>query len=132
MEYLKNIFFYFKEYLKYCLKATDEYSIHSPLIFDLYNNIKTKNIEQEIKDYFSKDVVVELYDYDSIIQKLKEYKVIIIIIKDIHKTANKSSIWEKIKRMENVAFVSVDFFRLGVIIKTESVLKRQHYILKRK
>lgn len=130
MEYLKSIFFYLKEYFKYCLKATDEYSVHSPLIFDLYNNIKTKNIEQGIKEYFSKDVVVELFDYESVIRELKENKVIIIIIKDIRKTANKSSTWDKITRIENVAFVSIDFFRLGVIIKTESVLKRQHYILK--
>ncbi len=126
------MFFYLKEYIKYCLKATNEYSVHSPLIFDLYSKIKTKNIEQSIKKYFSKDIVIELSDYGSVIQKLRENKIIIIIIKDIHKTAGNYSVWEKINRIEKVAFVSIDFFSVGVIIKTESLLKRQHYILKRK
>lgn len=126
------MFFYLKEYIKYCLKATNEYSVHSPLIFDMYSKIKAKNIEEGIKEYFAKDMVIELSDYNTIIQKLRENKIIIIIIKDIHKTTGNYSVWEKINRIEKVAFVSIDFFSLGVIIKTESLLKRQHYILKSK
>lgn len=126
------MFFYLKEYIKFCLRATNEYSVHSPLIFDMYSKIKAKNIEQGIKKYFAKDIVIELSDYDIIIQKLIENKSIIIIIKDIHKATGNYYVWEKINRIENVAFVSIDFFSIGVIIRTESLLKRQHYILKRK
>ncbi|MDO5760383.1 MAG: hypothetical protein Q4Q06_05105 [Bacteroidota bacterium] len=132
MMQVKDMFFYFKEYLRYSLRAKDEYSVHSPLIFNLYTKVKKRNIKEEITKYFGQSLVVQTEDYQTIKDKLRENNPIIIIINDIHKRSSLFSLWKRVLEKEEIVFASIDFFSCGIIVRNERLLRRQDYILKRK
>ncbi len=117
------------------MRAKDEYAVHSPLIFDFYTKAikgNKKDIKTRIQNYFNKDIVTELYDYNEIVQKITKNGTLVIIMENIHRSLKNNSLWQKIIRMENIAFTSMDLFCLGILIKNEKLLKRQHYVLRRK
>jgi len=135
MSRIKDNFFYITGYFKYCMRAKDEYAVHSPLIFDFYTKAikgNKKDIKTRIQNYFNKDIVTELYDYNEIVQKITKNGTLVIIMENIHRSLKNNSLWQKIIRMENIAFTSMDLFCLGILIKNEKLLKRQHYVLRRK
>lgn len=131
-EKIFDFFFKTKEYIFYSLKAKDEYSVHSPLVFDFYTTaIKNSklSLKEKIGKYFS-SFTIEEYDSFSLIQPQlqEENPNVIIIIENIHSDISNHKQWKKICELNDI-FTSIDFFSLGLIIKSSKLIKRQHYIL---
>lgn len=131
-EKIFDFFFKTKEYIFYSLKAKDEYSVHSPLVFDFYTTtVKNSklSLKEKIGKYFS-SFTIEEYDSFSLIQPQlqEENPNVIIIIENIHSDISNHKQWKKICELNDI-FISIDFFSLGLIIKSSKLIKRQHYIL---
>lgn len=121
-----------KEYIVYLLKAKDEYAIHSPLVFEFYTKaVKNSDLllKEKIIKYFSNYAVEECISSKFIDSKIKEdNNNIIIIVDNIHSNINNNKQWKEVCESNDV-FTSIDFFSLGLIIKSNKLIKRQHYIL---
>lgn len=121
-----------KEYIVYLLKAKDEYAIHSPLVFEFYTKaVKNSDLllKEKIIKYFSTYAIEECNSSKFIDSKIKEENNnIIIIVDNIHSNINNNKQWEEVCESNDV-FTSIDFFSLGLIIKSNKLIKRQHYIL---
>lgn len=131
-EKIFDFFFKTKEYIFYFLKAKDEYSVHSPLVFDFYTTaVKNSklSLKEKIGKYFS-SFTIEEYDSFSLIQPQlqEENPNVIIIIENIHSDISNHKQWKRLCELDDV-FTSIDFFSLGLIIKSSKLIKRQHYIL---
>lgn len=131
-EKIFDFFFKTKEYILYLFKAKDEYSVHSPLVFDFYTTtVKNSklSLKEKIGKYFS-SFTIEEYDSFSLIQPQlqEENPNVIIIIENIHSDISNHKQWKKICELNDI-FISIDFFSLGLIIKSSKLIKRQHYIL---
>lgn len=131
-EKIFDFFFKTKEYILYLFKAKDEYSVHSPLVFDFYTKaVKNSklSLKEKIGKYFS-SFTIEEYDSFSLIQPQlqEENPNVIIIIENIHSDISNHKQWKKICELNDI-FISIDFFSLGLIIKSSKLIKRQHYIL---
>ncbi len=129
---MSDLLFKLKEYIIYVYKAKDEYSIHSPLVFDFYTKAikhKKSSVCQRTTDYFTKTCIEKSNDFDFIDSSLKqEDKNIVIIIENIHSNKNNSALWKSICEI-NSNFASLDFFSTGVLIKDTRLIKRNHSIL---
>lgn len=114
------------------LKAKDEYAIHSPLVFEFYTKaVKNSDLllKEKIIRYFSTYAVEECNSSKFIDSKIKEEtNNIIIIVDNIHSNINNNKQWKEVCESNDV-FTSIDFFSLGLIIKSNKLIKRQHYIL---
>lgn len=131
-EKIFDFFFKTKEYILYLFKAKDEYSVHSPLVFDFYTKaVKNSklSLKEKIGKYFS-SFTIEEYDSFSLIQPQlqEENPNVIIIIENIHSDISNHKQWKRLCELDDV-FTSIDFFSLGLIIKSSKLIKRQHYIL---
>lgn len=131
-EKIFDFFFKTKEYIFYSLKAKDEYSVHSPLVFDFYTTaVKNSklSLKEKIGKYFSSFAIEDCNSFSLINSKLQEESDnIIIIIENIHSNIRNHKQWKKICELNDI-FISIDFFSLGLIIKSSKLIKRQHYIL---
>jgi len=128
-------FFKQKQRIKYYFNKKDEYSIHSPFMFDLY--IKTikenrKNPQKLIKK------LEEEYGKDSIIQISCDYNVFqethkqdtenkILIIENPYKNKDTYQDFKKIIH-DPRTIVSIDFFKIALIFQNHK-LSPQHYCL---
>lgn len=127
--------FQLKQRLKHYFKKKDEYSIHSPFMFDLYN--------KTIKKYRNKPTKLilklkEEYGIENILQITCEYNIYqeiqnqttedtIIIVKKPYK--NKATCQEFQKIITDPrAIVSIDFFKIAIILQNHK-LSPQYYCL---
>ena len=125
-EKIFDFFFKTKEYIFYSLKAKDEYSVHSPLVFDFYTTT-VKNSKLSLKE--TSFAIEDCNSFSLINSKLQEESDnIIIIIENIHSNIRNHKQWKRLCELDDV-FTSIDFFSLGLIIKSSKLIKRQHYIL---
>lgn len=135
-----NILFYIKSFISYSLKAKDEYSLHSPFMFDFFvNGVKAKwsvGFIDRVLSYF-KSVGIEwvLVDRNSFCEREIESLDFspsnkAIIFKGIHSNKDKEFLWKSLNNSE-ACRVCCDFFSYGIVFLTDKPLRKQSYILRR-
>ena len=154
-------FFYTKQYLRYKLSAKDEYSLHSPLMFDFFTKgLKKsyKNNDISFDSYFENVIpkskrkrkflfkvfeyfksqgfqVIYVQNEDFTLEKLedlKSYKLnTAIVIEKIYKEREKLTLWKEIKTNKEFK-LCCDFFDFGLVLLTDRPLKKQNYILRKR
>lgn len=137
---LKSLCFVIREYSLYRIKSKDEYSLHSPLIFELYTCCIAKdkrNIRDKITDFFAKDCPIEKlestnYDPEKLLKEIATKDDIVIIVEKIHQTRQAKEKWQKVLSDDRTVRVTIDFFSCGVIIRNKRFRQKQDYILKQK
>lgn len=156
-----SIFFYTKQYLIYKLSAKDEYSLHSPLMFDFFtkglkkscrnkdvsfdscfenlipNNKRKRKFLFKVFEYFKSQGFQVIYvpNKDFTLEKLEVLKNckpnMAIVIEKIYKEREKLMLWKEIKANKEFK-LCCDFFDFGLVLLTERPLKKQNYVLRKK
>ena len=136
-------FFELKHYISYLLRAKDEYSLHSPFVFAFYNALIKR--KKQPKGFKKQQIIcqtqISLPSY-KLIQSNEEYTIKdiadkiknpynIIIIDNQYKTQNDYLKFQDLKALP-YEFISLDFFSFVLIISNPKILKKQHYLLKKK
>ncbi len=156
-----DFLFFLKSYTCYKFKAKDEYSLHSPFMFDFFvNGLKKACKDSEIvfnEEIFvnapksksarkflfktisylqSKDIEILYIDKDNFVQdKLEKINNCnnntAIIIEGIYKDKSKNELWKSLQDNKDIK-LCCDFFSFGIIFLTDKPLKKQNYILRKK
>ena len=119
-------------YLKYHWKAQGKYHLHSPLVFELYENVLEKACEiprctRNDNSFFEElDKNLKAFVNDNPLVFNDEDAV--MIVKDIHRNKQNEADWERLKNDEKVR-LSIDCWRFGMIFVMDRI-KKEHYILK--
>ena len=154
-------FFYTKQYLIYKLSAKDEYSLHSPLMFDFFtkglkkscknkdiffdscleklipNNKRKRKFLFKVFEYFKSQGFQVIYvpNKDFTLEKLEVLKNckpnMTIVIEKIYKEREKLMLWKEIKTNKDFK-LCCDFFDFGLVLLTDRPLKKQSYVLRKK
>lgn len=154
-------FLYTKQYLRYKLSAKDEYSLHSPLMFDFFTkglkkSCKSKDISFDscfeslipnskrkrkflfkVFEYFKSQGFQVIYvpNEDFTLAKLEVLKNCktntAIVIEKIYKEREKITLWKEIKANKDFK-LCCDFFDFGLVLLTDRPLKKQNYVLRKK
>lgn len=154
-------FFYTKQYLKYKFLSKDEYSLHSPLMFDFFtkglkkscknkdisfdscleklipNNKRKRKFLFKVFEYFKSQGFQVIYvpNKDFTLEKLEVLKNckpnMAIVIEKIYKEREKLMLWKEIKANKEFK-LCCDFFDFGLVLLTDRPLKKQNYVLRKK
>lgn len=119
-------------YLKYRRKAQGKYHLHSPLVFELYEEVLEKAYAvphfarndkafYEALDKYLKDFITD----NPLIFKEDD---VVMIVKDIHRGKQNEEDWERLISDKKVK-LSIDCWKFGMIFVMDR-LKKEHYILK--
>lgn len=136
----KHILFHSKQRIWYAFHSKDEYSIHSPFLFDLFTKglkQKHKPIEDKICEYLKHKmpiVSLNIKDADSntVNNILHKEDEIAIIISQIRKTPEYFSQWRNIVNKQQNNIFTLEFYKVGVIIQSSKFLRSQHLVLKKR
>lgn len=119
-------------YLKYRRKAQGKYHLHSPMVYELYENVLEK--ADEVPRCARNDDAF----YEALDEKLKTFindnplifkdNDEVMIVKDIHRDKQNEADWERLRADEKVR-LSIDCWRFGMIFVMNRI-KKEHYILK--
>ncbi|MBO7276671.1 MAG: hypothetical protein J6U84_01775 [Bacteroidales bacterium] len=156
-----DFLFFLKSYTCYKFKAKDEYSLHSPFMFDffvnglkkpckskdIYFDSKLKNIIPKSKSlrkflfkafqYFkSQDIEVVYVKKDDFsldcIENFKSYSSnTAIVIEGIYKNKSNYNLWKSLQANQDFKICS-DFFDFGFVFLTDKPLKKQNYVLRKR
>ena len=156
-----DFLFFLKNYICYKFNAKDEYSLHSPFMFDFFvNGLKKpcknsdiafneeifvnipkskssrKFLFKTVSYLQSKDIEILYIDKDNFVQdKLEKIKNCnnntAIIIEGIYKDKSKNELWKSLQDNKDIK-LCCDFFSFGIIFLTDKPLKKQNYILRKK
>jgi hypothetical protein len=139
---MKNHIFKILQYISYSIRAKDEYSLHSPFVYDFYANFikrkktlkgsKKQQILCHIKTYLADyDIVTlkELKDYDNIKNSIKN-PFTILLIEGIHNSKKSLELKNQIINDDN-HHITIDFFSVFLVINNPNIINNQNYILKK-
>jgi hypothetical protein len=156
-----DFLFFLKNYICYKFNAKDEYSLHSPFMFDFFVNglkkpCKSKDICFDSKietiipknkclrkflfrafQYFKSQNIEVVYvkneDFSlDCVENFKSYNSnTAIVIEGIYKDVNKLEIWKRIKANRDFK-ICCDFFDFGFVFLTDKPLKKQNYVLRKR
>lgn len=156
-----DFLFFQKSYLCYKFKAKDEYSLHSPFMFDFFVNglkLSCKNSDivfspemearipkaKFLREFLfktfrylkSKEIDLIYIDSESFVKEnLEQIKncnsETAIVIEGIYNDKLKNELWKSLQADENFK-ICCDFFYFGIIFITDKPLKKQNYILRKK
>lgn len=124
-----------KQRIKYYFNKKDEYSIHSPFMFDLYikmikeNRKNPQKLISKLKEEYGKENILRIPCQYTIFQEIQNQitQETILIIEDPYK--NKSTYQDFLKIIHDPrAIVSIDFFKIALIFQNHK-LSPQHYCL---
>ncbi len=126
--------------LHYWLHAKNQYSIHSPFIFDLYRHVlftrnNTKHFFAHSRysqlcymfaNYYNLNIVKQS-DFYTLLQGNSSINKV-LIFKKPHKTKESEIAWKKLINDANYQ-VSIDIFDIGILLKNPH-LHKQHFLLR--
>lgn len=155
-----DILFLTKNFLRYSLKAKDEYSLHSPFMFDFFvkglkkpckkrdicfdshleslipNCKSSRKFLFKAFEYFKSQAIEVVYvkNEDFCLEKIKDFSSYntntAIVIEGIYKNKDKNEIWKSLLVNEDIK-LCCDFFSFGIVFLTDKPLKKQNYILRK-
>lgn len=139
-KYRKNILFHSRQRVWYAIHSKDEYSIHSPFLFDLFTKglkHKHKPLEENICEYLKHRMPIALLNIkeanmDSLDKILHTKDEVAIIISQIRKTPEYFSQWRSIVKTLQDNVFTLEFYKVGVIIQSNKFLRSQHLVLKKR
>ncbi|MBR1774796.1 MAG: hypothetical protein IJ759_04635 [Bacteroidales bacterium] len=133
--------FKIKHYIYYLIRAKGAFSVHSPFVFTLFNNvIKRKNVQKGSKKeqlieniylFYPNFTIINLSvktNYENILSVIKK-PYTIIIFPDINSNKENYLTWKEIINSEN-KFISVNIWHIGLLINNPNIKQKQNYILK--
>ena len=114
----------FLSYIKYRLKSQGKFRLHSPFVYDFYEEVLEKMTHENWRD--------ELHNKlnDFLLSKKDVFKEndVFIVKEDIHSDKEKERKWkEMIVREESK--LTIDCYHFGVVFKMERK-EKQHFVLK--
>lgn len=136
----KNTTFRFKQKLWYIYHAKDEYSIHSPFLFDLFIKAvkhRKTSLEKSLTSYLQQTMLVYSFSCNekniSNIHSLRNNNDnIAIFIHNIRTCPNNLRIWQDLQKNNKQTCFFLDFFSFGVIIQSKNFKISQSFILKKR
>ncbi|MDR1725737.1 MAG: hypothetical protein LBR28_05035 [Bacteroidales bacterium] len=130
------IWFKFKNYLKYIYKAKNEYSIHSPFMFETYLKCIKGKTEKEMIEKLNERFKCEVLNMplntnmeEYVLNTLKSKNPCMFYLKRIYRDRETFKQWEYLRQQKCIT-LDINFYYAGLIL-VKNGLKRQSYILKR-
>ena len=110
-------------YLKYCLKSQGKFRLHSPFVYDFYEEV----LEQITRENWREELCNKLNAFLLSKEDVFKENDVYIIEEDIHLTKENEMKWNAMKNMEDVR-LSIDCYHFGIIFKMERK-EKQHFVL---
>lgn len=156
-----DFLFFLRSYFRYRLRAKDEYSLHSPFMFDFFvkglkKPCRAKDICFDSKleaiapqsrskrkflfkafQYFNSQAIEVVYirneDFSlDCVERFSSYSSnTAIVIEGIYKNKAKNDLWKSLLVNGDMK-LCCDFFSFGIVFLTDKPLKKQNYILCKK
>ena len=113
-------------YIKYRLKSQGKFRLHSPFVYDFYEEVLEKITHENWREELGGRLNTFLLSKDDVFKENDVY----IIEEDIHLTKEKEIKWNAMKNMEDVR-LTIDCYHFGILFKMERK-EKQHFILRSK
>ena len=110
-------------YLKYRLKSQGKFRLHSPFVYDFYEEV----LEQITRENWREELCNKLNAFLLSKEDVFKENDVYIIEEDIHLTKENEMKWNAMKNMEDVR-LSIDCYHFGIIFKMERK-EKQHFVL---
>ena len=114
MIFEKEIWF-LKQKLWYSKNAVNEYSIHSPFLFDMYLKAIKHKRKQELKKSIEDYLASNNYSYS--------------IVPDPHKSKEHLAKWNNRIAEQKAHTYYIDLFSFAIVVESESFKIPQHFVL---
>ncbi|MBR4156749.1 MAG: hypothetical protein IKU01_08660 [Bacteroidales bacterium] len=111
-------------YLKYRLKSQGKFRLHSPFVYDFYEEVLEEINHENWKEELCNKLNLFLLSKEDVFKENDEY----IIEEDIHTDKEKERKWEEMISKEEVR-LSIDCYHFGIIFKMERK-EKQHFVLR--
>ena len=113
-------------YLKYRLKSQGKFRLHSPFVFDFYEEVLEKITRENWKDELRNKLNLFLLSKKDVFKENDTF----LIKEDIHIDKEKEREWEELISKED-AKLTIDCYHFGIIFNMERK-EKQHFILRSK
>ena len=113
-------------YLKYRLKSQGKFRLHSPFVYDFYEEV----LEQITRENWREELCNKLNAFLLSKEDVFKENDVYIIEEDIHLTKENERKWNAMKNMEDVR-LSIDCYHFGILFKMERK-EKQHFVLRSK
>ena len=113
-------------YLKYRLKSQGKFRLHSPFVFDFYEEVLEKITRENWKDELRNKLNLFLLSKKDVFKENDTF----LIKEDIHIDKEKEREWEELISCED-AKLTIDCYHFGIIFNMERK-EKQHFILRSK
>lgn len=111
-------------YFKYCLKSQGKFRLHSPFVYDFYEEVLENLNHENWRDELRNKLDTFLLSKKDVYKENDSY----IIERDIHNSKENERRWKEMIKDEN-AKLTIDCYHFGIIFNMERK-EKQHFILK--
>ena len=114
----------FLSYIKYRLKSQGKFRLHSPFVYDFYEEV----LEKITRENWREDLHNKLNAF--LLSKKDVFKEndVFIVEEDIHVSKERERKWEEMIK-DKTATLTIDCYHFGIIFKMERK-EKQHFILR--
>ena len=113
-------------YLKYRLRSQGKFRLHSPFVYDFYEEVLEEINHENWKEELRNKLNLFLLSKKDVFMENDEY----VIEEDIHTDKEKERKWEEMIRKEE-ARLTIDCYHFGIIFKMQRK-EKQHFVLRSK
>ena len=113
-------------YIKYRLKSQGKFRLHSPFVYDFYEEVLEKITHENWRDELNNKLNAFLLSKEDVFKENDLY----IIEEDIHLTRENERKWDSMKNMEDVR-LTIDCYHFGILFKMERK-EKQYFVLRSK
>ena len=111
-------------YLKYRLKAQGKFRLHSPFVFNFYEEVLDKMTHENWRDELNNKLNSFLLSKKDVFLEDDD----VIIKYDIHRSKRNEREWNEMVNDDEIT-LSIDCYRFGLLFKMKRK-EKQHFILK--
>ena len=111
-------------YLKYRLKSQGKFRLHSPFVYDFYEEVLEKITRENWRDELHNKLNVFLLSKKDVFKGKDTF----VIKEDIHTDKEKEREWEEMICREE-ARLTIDCYHFGIIFKMKRK-EKQHFVLR--
>ena len=113
-------------YLKYRLKSQGKFRLHSPFVFDFYEEVLERITHENWREELRNKLNLFLLSKKDVFKENDTF----LIKEDIHIDKEKEREWEELISEEDVK-LTIDCYHFGIIFNMERK-EKQHFILRSK